>query len=237
LPAGAAELRFDPDSVVGLGQSMGGMYANLIGAVEPRLSALVPTGAGGFWSLFILETQLIDGVRGLLGGLLRADGDALTHLHPALHLLEIAWEAAEPMVYMPRISRAPLPGIAARPIYEPVGQGDSYFPTTVYDAIALAYGHPQAGDVVFSSMQDALSIGGLDGILPYPIIDNLTSSTGEPYTGVVVQSAGDGFSDPHEIFVQVPEIRYQWGCFLATSVAGGAVVPAPAAEGTPCPTR
>ena len=237
LPSGATEIVFDPDSVVGLGQSMGGMYTNLIGALEPRLSALVPTGAGGFWSLFILETQLIDGVRGLLGGLLRTDGAALTHLHPALHLLEIAWEAVEPMVYMPRISRSPLPGISARPIYEPVGLGDSYFPTAVYDAIALAYGHPQAGDVVFSSMQDSLSVGGLDGILPYPVSDNLTSATGESYTGVVVQSAGDGFSDPHEIFVQVPEIRYQWGCFLRTAIAGGAVVPAPAPEGTPCPTR
>jgi len=30
------------------GQSMGGMYTNLVGAIEPRFGALVPTGAGGF---------------------------------------------------------------------------------------------------------------------------------------------------------------------------------------------
>ena len=31
-------------------------------------------------------------------------------------------------------------------IYEPVGKDDSYFPTNVYDAAALAYGNQQAGD-------------------------------------------------------------------------------------------
>jgi hypothetical protein len=177
-------------------------------------------------------------VRGLLGGLLRTDGAALTHLHPAMHLLEIAWEAAEPMVYMPRLSRRPLEGIGPRPIYEPVGQGDSFFPTVLYDAVALAYGHPMAGDVVWSSMQDSLAVAGLDGVIDYPVAQNLESEAGEPYTGVVVQSAGDGFSDPHNIFVQVEDIRYQWGCFLATHVqTGTAVVPAPAPVGTPCPTE
>lgn len=237
LPAGATAFRFDPDGYVGLGQSMGGMYTNMIGAVEPRLGALVPTGAGGFWSYFILETSLVDGARGLLGALLRADGDLLTHLHPAMHLLELAWEPAEPMVYMPRLSRRPLAGMPVRSVYEPVGQGDSYFPIEVYDAIALAYGHPQAGEVVWPSMQDALSVAGLDGVLDYPVADNLTSEDGTPYTGVVVQSAGDGYSDPHSIFVQVEDIRYQWGCFLHTAVTTGtAVVPAPAPLGTPCPT-
>lgn len=238
LPAGETAYRFDTDAFVGLGQSMGGMYTNMIGAVEPRLGALVPTGAGGFWSFFILETNLIDGVRGLLGGLLRTDGAALTHLHPAMHLLEIAWEAAEPMVYMPRLSRRPLEGIGPRPIYEPVGQGDSFFPTVLYDAVALAYGHPMAGEVVWSSMQDSLAVAGLDGVIDYPVVQNLESEAGEPYTGVVVQSAGDGFSDPHNIFVQVEDVRYQWGCFLATHVqTGTAVVPAPASVGTPCPTE
>ena len=236
LPAGASTFRFDPDAFAGIGQSMGGMYTNLIGAVEPRLTALVPTGAGGFWSYFIVETTLIPGITGLLGGLLRTDGEALTHLHPARHLLQLAWESVEPMVFMPRLSQRPLPGLSSRPVYEPVGQGDSFFPIQLYDAIALAYGHPQAGDVVWSSMQDSLSIDGLDGLIDYPVVDNLASEAGVPYTGVVVQSPGDGFSDPHVIFVQVPEITYQWGCFLRTAVLDGVpTVPAPAPLGTPCP--
>lgn len=237
LPDGASAYRFDASAFVGLGQSMGGMYTNMVGAVEPALSALVPTGAGGFWSYFILETQLIPDVRMLLGTYLRADGATLTHLHPSLHLLELAWEPAEPLVFVPRIARRPLPGFTPRPIYEPAGEGDSYFPPVVYDAMALAYGHPQAGEVVWSSMQASLALAGLDGVIDYPVAQNLASEAGEPYTGVVVQYAGDGFSDPHNIFTQLEAVRYQWGCFLATQVATGtAVVPAPATEGTPCPT-
>ncbi len=83
-------------------------------------------------------------------------------------------------------------------------------------------------------MQTALAVGGLDGIIDYPVSNNLTSEAGAAYTGVVVQSAGDGFSDPHNIFVQVPEIRYQWGCFLRTAVDGNATVFAPAMPGAPC---
>ncbi len=239
LPAGASAYHFDPDSFVALGQSMGGMYTNMIGAVEPRFKALVPTGAGGFWSYFILETHLIANVRTLLGTFLRADGMALTHLHPALSLLELAWEPAEPMVYMPRLSRRPLPGTASRPIYEPVGQGDSYFPSKLYDAIAIAYGHREAGTEVWDTMQPGLALAGLDGIIDYPVVNDVMSEAGDPYTGVVVQYEGDGFSDPHTIFVQLEAVRYQWQCFLDTAIhTGTAVVPAPMLpEGTPCPTE
>jgi hypothetical protein len=234
LPAGAAEYRFDPTSIVGVGQSMGAMYLNLLSAIDARITALAPTGAGGFWSYMILETELLPNTRVLLGSVLRTDGDELSHLHPALHLMQLGWEPADPMVYMPRISRRPLEGIPSRPIFEPVGQGDSYFPTVLYDAIALAYGHPQAGAVVWPTMQPRLAYAGLDGLASYPISGNLESERGERYTGAVVQSAGDGFSDPHNIFMQVPEIRHQWSCLLATALDGAPTIVAPAAPGSPC---
>jgi hypothetical protein len=50
---------------------------------------------------------------------------------------------------------------------------------------------------------------------------------------VVVQYAGDGLADPHEIARQLPQVRAQYTCFLRTFLATGtAVVPAP--DGT-CP--
>lgn len=234
LPVGATEIRFDPGSVVAMGQSMGGMYVNLFAAIEPRIVALAPTGAGGFWSYMILETELLPNTRVLLGSVLRVDGDTLSHLHPAMHLMQLGWEPAEPMVFMPRISRRPLEGIPSRPIYEPVGQGDSYFPTVLYDAVALAYGHRQVGTEVWPTMQPRLAWAGLDGFETYPVRDNLTSERGDAYTGAVVQHAGDGFSDPHNIFMQVPEIRHQWSCLLRTALDGTPTIVAPATPGTPC---
>ena len=237
LPTNATAFHFDPDKVVALGQSMGGMYTNLISPVEPRIKASVPTGAGGFWHYFILHTTLINGARSLLAIILGTPEPDLNFMHPGLQLAALGWEPSEPVVYMPRLARRPLPGHPIRPIYEPVGKGDEYFPTTLYDAVALSYGHQEAGNIVWQSMQDALVLEGLDGIASYPVTDNLTSEAGGTYTGTVVQYEGDGIDDPHVIFVQLDDVKYQYGCFLATFLATGhATVPAPAPLGTPCPT-
>jgi hypothetical protein len=234
LPSGVTAYRFDPASIVGVGQSMGAMYLNMLSAVDPRIDAIAPTGAGGFWSYMILETALLPNTRALLGSILRTRAEELSHLHPALHLMQLGWEPADPMVYMPRISRRPLDGIPPRPIYEPVGRGDSYFPTVLFDAIALAYGHRQAGEEVWDTMQPRLAYAGLDGLEAYPVTQNLVNERGERYTGAVVQSAGDGFSDPHNIFMQVPGIRHQWSCLLATALEGAPTIVAPAEPGLPC---
>ncbi|MFI5302949.1 MAG: hypothetical protein ACHREM_33070, partial [Polyangiales bacterium] len=160
----------------------------------------------------------------------------LSYLHPTLQLLETAWETSEPMVFMPRLARRPLPGHPTRSIYEAVGKDDSYFPTVVYDAIALAYGHPETGDQVWPTMQDALKLEGLDGLRSYPLTMNLTSESGAPYTAAIVQYLGDGVYDPHAIYSQLDTVKYQYGCFFETFLKHGkATFTAPQPLGTPCP--
>lgn len=149
LPAGATAFKLDvKNHLFAQGQSMGGQYTNLVGATEPRIRAAVPTGAGGYWSHFILITPLIPNPAGVIGTLLLGTQAPLTFLHPALSIFATSWEGVDPMVYMPRLSRRPLEGHPVRSVYEPVGKGDSYFPEETYDAMALAYAHQQAGDQV-----------------------------------------------------------------------------------------
>ncbi len=239
LPAGAQSFKFDvKDHLFAQGQSMGGQYTNLVSATEPRIKASVPTGAGGHWSHFILITPLIPNPAGVIGTLLLGTQAPLTFLHPALSTFATSWEGVDPMVYMPRLSRRPLPDHPVRAIYEPAGKGDSYFPTETYDAMALAYAHQQAGDAVWPTMQEALALEGKQGIVPYPVSNNLSSESGVKYTGVVIQYEGDGVYDPHALYTQKDEVKYQYGCFLSSFLkTGTAVVPAPAALGTPCPTK
>jgi hypothetical protein len=213
LPEGETAFRFSDGDLGITGQSMGGMYANQVAALEPRVKVSVPTGAGGHWTYFILVTSLIPNLDGLLKLVIGTQVD-LTFTHPTMSLAAAGLEAADPIVFIPRISRRPLPGHPVRPIYEPVGLGDSYFPPEVYDAVALAYGHKQAGDVVWPSMQEALALADRDGVLDFPLADCVSSEDGRLYTGVVTQWEGDGVFDPHAIYVRNEEVRYQYTCFL-----------------------
>jgi hypothetical protein len=203
----------------------------MVGAVEPRFGALVPTGAGGFWHLMILETATVPGAKDILSAALAVDEDELAFVHPALDAMALGWEIAEPVVYMARLGRRPLPGTSVRHVYEPVGMNDRYFPTDVYDAAALAYGNQEAGDVVWPSLQDALAVDQLGGIADYPVHANRAGAT-----RVVVQFMGDGILDPHAIYRQLDSVKHQYGCFLASYLATGTpTVPAPGALTDPCP--
>jgi hypothetical protein len=148
--------------------------------------------------------------------------EPLNHLYPALRLLQSAWEPVEPMVYMPRIARRPLPNHPVRSIYQPVGLLDSDFPEEVFNAVALASGVQQAGDELWDGMQKSLALDGLEGILPYPISQNMMSETGFPYTGIVVQYEGDGIKNSHSIFSQLLDVKYQYGCFIESMQRQGA---------------
>lgn len=231
LPSGETVFRLQTSSVVALGQSHGAQYTAMLAAIDPRIRAVSLTGSGGLWSLLAAENEL-SSVIGLLLGTLQP----LDHLYPGLHLLETAWESADPIVYTPRIARRPLPNQPVRSIYQPVGQGDTEFPQSVFDAMALANGVEQAGDVLWESMQQSLALENRAGILPYPVSENEQSETDLPYTGGVVQYEGDGIADPHTIFSQLDAVKYQYRCFFQSAQATGtAVIPAPQDVTSPCP--
>ncbi|MBL9025581.1 MAG: hypothetical protein JNL21_25520 [Myxococcales bacterium] len=237
LPAGATAFKFDAQKLGITGQSMGGMYTNMIGATDARLRAAVPTGAGGHWTFFIRETKLRDGQ--IPGFLVLVLGTSVvpTFLHPALTIAAAGLEPADPMIYMPHLARRPLEGHPTRPIYEPVGKDDSYFPTPVYDAMALAYGHAQAGEVVWPEMQDALALAGLDGVLSLPVTSNMTNESGSPYTGAVLQFTADGTYDAHAIYSHRDDVKRQYSCFWDSFMkTGTAVIVPPTTDwAAPCP--
>ncbi len=234
LPAGATAFRFDASRLSAQGQSMGGMYANLVSAVEPRVKAVVPTGAGGYWAYFILETSIVPGATVLLANAFNIQ--TLTLVHPLLTLFEAATEPSDPIVSAARLAHRPLAGHPVRSVYEPVGFNDEYFPTTVYDAMALAYDHQQAGELVWPTMQDALASDGRGGLVAYPIEANRRSTDGRVYTGAVVQYRGDGVADPHQIYRQLDAVKYQYRCFLRDVDRGGAgLIAAPATLASACP--
>ena len=216
LPAGATAHRFDPSTLSAGGHSMGGMYTNMIGAVEPRFGAVTPFGAGGFWNMMILDTEIVVGARGLLAGVLGVEPEPLSFVHPGLSLIGLGWEIAEPGAAMSRLVRRPLAGTNPRHVYQPIGLDDKFFPNPVFDAAALAYGNQQAGELVWQGTQDALAVDRLDGMLTYPVKANRHGAT-----AVVVQYTDGGILDAHYIHRQLPEVRRQYATFLETYVSDG----------------
>ena len=233
LPASATAYHFDVQKEFAQGQSMGGMYTNLFSAIEPHIKASVPTGAGGYWGYFILETSFVPHALDLLVAVFNLR--VPTFVHPLLALFEAATEPSDPLVSTPRLELDPLPGSPVRSVYEPVGYNDKYFPTTVYDAMALGYAHTEAGDEVWPTMQPTLALDGRAGLVPYPIEHNRTSRDGTPFTGAIVQYAGDGVTDAHYIYRQLDAVKYQYRCFLASAAKGTPRIPAPAPLDMPCP--
>jgi hypothetical protein len=237
LPAGESAFRFRDGLVSVQGQSMGGLYSNMIGATEPRIGAVSPTGAGGYWSYMFMRTTVFGAnTRGLIATLLDASGQ-LSYMHPAMHAVETAIESADPMVFTPRLAKSPLPGHPVRSIYAPAGKLDSYFPMAVFDAMAIAYGTPQAGTEVWPEMQRGLTLASLDGLRSYPLLENLTSSAGgTKYTGAIVQYEGDGLFDPHALYSQLPAVKHQLRCFHASFHASKKpIIVAPGGVSDPCP--
>jgi hypothetical protein len=237
LPAGESTYRFRDGLIAVQGQSMGGLYSNMFGATEPRVGAVAPTGAGGYWSYMFMRTTVFGAnTRGLIATLLDASGQ-LSYMHPAMHAVETAIESADPMVFTPRLAKRPLPNHPVRSIFAPAGRNDSYFPMAVFDAMAIAYGTPQAGTEVWPEMQRGLKLASLDGLRPYPLLDNLTSApTATKYTGAIVQYEGDGIFDPHALYSQLPAVKHQLRCFHASFHATKKpMIVAPGDTSDPCP--
>ncbi len=85
-------------------------------------------------------------------------------------------------------------------------------------------------------MQSALALQGLDGIVPYPVSQDLTAADGTTkYTGAIVQYNGDGVADPHAIYRQLDAVKYQYACFHESfQKTGTATLYAPQAIDSPC---
>jgi hypothetical protein len=238
LPQGTAAYRFTDKRLTLMGQSMGGTYSNLVAAIEPRFKAVVPTGTGGYWGYFAYKNNLRLLNQQIVKSIMELE-HPLTHLHPVMNALQTAWEAADPYTHAPYLARRKLKlDFPVRSIYEPVGLKDTYFTTTILDLMAAGYGNQQAGNDVWPGMQTRFKVLGLDGKATYPVKHNRKTSDGTAYTGVVVQYAPDTSSNNgHIVAFQLDDVKYQYGCFLATFVQSGiGIVPAPAPLGTPCPT-
>lgn len=245
-PGVAQAVHFDAKKIALFGHSMGATIAPLALAFEPRFGAAILSGEGGSWIENILYKEKPLAVRPLAELLVgyASQKRTLEMGDPALALVQWAAEAADPPVWGDRIAIALGQG-RARHVLMIQGIVDHYILPPMANASSLSFGLDLAGpeldaDVAelasrFVPLGAALPLSGRKHIA-LPATGNVTHADGSVSTAVVVQHAGDGIEDGHEIVFQRPEPKYQYRCFLATwAKTGTPVVPEGVATDDLCP--
>lgn len=232
---------FDTSKIALFGHSMGASIAPLAAAVEPRIRAMILSGAGASWLENMIYKEHPVDVRAFLQGQL--DVANLTRLDPGVGMIQWAGESADAQVFARHLVHEPLPGSPRRHVLMFQGIVDHYIMPPIANALSLAGGFDLAGQGLEPGVAEIADLEPLATLLPwtgrvvvpYPVTGNLSFS-GTSVTAAVAQHAEDGIQDGHEVFFQLEAPRHQARCFLESFAATGSpVIVAPASLATPCP--
>jgi hypothetical protein len=232
LDAGDAEdglIRFDPERLTAMGQSMGTTLGVPWAGIDPRLDGIVFSGAGGILvEIAVTAVEPVE-LKGIVEIAFRLEDGAEAHLaHPALHAAQNLWDFVDPIAKAPHVVLDPAPGAKPKHVMMTAGVRDGYFHPRSQAAMAVAMGLPLAGDEVEPVLPGALRLAGLDAVA-------LPMQSGDGVTAGVLQYEAPNTLGHYVVFNQ-PGARHQYTCFVASVGAGGATIPGPGGDDdTPCP--
>lgn len=222
-------IRIDPERLTAMGQSMGTTLGVRWASVDPRLRGAVWSGAGGVLVEIGLHAVEPLDLHMITAGQTGIPPEQLTEAHPFLPMLQHVWDIADPISVARHVVREPWRGNAPKDVFMTAGVYDGYFTPASQAAIAGALGVPLAGERVEEELGATLELFGLPEET-FPVSGNL-----DGHTAAVVQFAADNTKGHYVVFNQ-DGARYQYTCFLASvGTPGGAVIPAAAGLGDPCP--
>ncbi len=224
----AETVRFDPEGLSAMGQSMGTTIGSNWAGVDPRVKGLVFSGAGGMLveiAVTAVEPVQLKGVAELALRL-EDDGDEVHISHPILHAAQNIWDLVDPVAKAKYVSKTPYEGHQPRHILLTAGIRDGYFHPRAQTAMTVAMGLPLAGEEVEPTMPDALALDG-QSTLSWPVKDNLNGRTAAAVQYDSLNTQG------HYVVFNQEGARYQYTCFVAT-MAQGASLLAPKTATDPC---
>lgn len=223
---GATPVRYDATRVSLIGHSMGATIAPLALAAEPHFRGAVLSGAGASWLENLLYKEKPLRVRPIIEILLGYQGRERTLQRGDIVLTLAQWalEPADPLVYAPRLVRAPRDGEAPREILMEQGIVDHYIMPTIANALSLSFGLDLAGDAKDETSPELVARPEqtpLRAVLPYSSRAQVAFPIHGPGpTAVVRQHPGDGMQDGHEVVFQTEPPKRELRCFLKTLGAG-----------------
>lgn len=217
------KIRFDPDTMVVGGQSLGSYLAGMLAAVSPNWKGVILTGAGGSWVEFPFGPKVpidLQLVIELLGVPL---GEKLDRWHPLIMAFDLGVGAADNTHYHRYILREPLPGRTPPHVFVIEGFKDLQVPTGLQRALVQAIGVDFVGSDPGTSpdlqLLPILPVADLD-LLSYPASGNRTLASGQTRTAVVVRYPEDGIREGHYVSFQLDAPKLQSRDFLSAIKAG-----------------
>ena len=229
---GAADgmIRFDPERLMGMGQSMGTTLGIPWSTVDPRVQAFIASGAGGILAELAITAIEPFELRLILAPQLGLDDpDELTEAHPMLQALQNLWDLVDPVAKGRHVQDEPFAGHQPVHVFMTAGVRDGYFHPRSEAAVAASLGLDQAGEQIEPILPEVLDWAGSDH-LDYAVQGNKAG-----VTGVVVQYAAPNNLGHYVVFNQ-DGARHQYTCFAAS--VGNADSPkldAPGSLDDPCP--
>ncbi len=231
LDAGGASdglIKFDPERLTAMGQSMGTTLGVATATVDPRIKGFLFSGAGGVLVEIAVTAVEPFPFRGTVEVLIELDDEDNLHVdHPLLHALQQLWDYVDPVVKARHISAEPFAGYAPRQVMMTAGVFDGYFFPRSQAALATNLGADLVGTEVEPILPDTLRLNG-HRTADFPLRNNVNGAT----VGVVQFEAPHTLG--HYVVFNQDGARFQYTCFLK-SVGDEATIPGPAGLTDECP--
>jgi hypothetical protein len=208
---GAGAIRFDPERISGMGQSMGTTLGISWMTVDPRAKGFVASGAGGILVEVAVSAHEPVTLKPVLEGFmgLSESGGEIHTAHPMLHAFQNLWDYVDPIAKAPYVSLMPHEGYAPRHIMMTAGYRDGYFAPRSQAAMATALGASLVGAEIEPTLPETLRLAGHD-TMPYPLKANMNGKT----VGVVHFAAPEELG--HYVVFNQDGARHQYTCFVAS---------------------
>jgi hypothetical protein len=211
-------VRYDPDRVVVMGQSLGSYVGGLLAAIDPGYQGAILTGAGGSWIEFPLGVETPVNLAELLASAVHLPSvETLDRFHPILAIFDLGCGASDNTHYLDEILRRPPAGFDPPHVLVVEGDDDLFIGPGLQRALNAALGTDLAGPDVGPAdrrIEAAVRLAG-GRVLDPPVTGNLETPAG-PRTGAVVRYLPDAEGAGHYVTFQLEAPQHQWGCFLET---------------------
>jgi hypothetical protein len=226
IAQGGTPVAFDPQKILFMGHSQGGLNGPLYLAADSSALGGVLSGSSSSVPITLLDkTSPAPSVAGLwlfaLGLTHPSDVAELNLFHPIMSFAQTVVDPIDPLVYMAFISQRPRAGHAPKSIYQTEGvnadgSGDTYAPPHGIEVGSVALGLPAQGPPVHAVAEEAW--GGLGAVtIPDGGLSGNLADGGA--SGVLAQFVPATGIDGHFVFFDVPQCRLQAAKFAANLAA------------------